>query len=686
MQINYDQLRQQERLIRQSRESTSFKDEQLFYLAMKYINDQDLYSLDDYIPKSGQVIIPRQYLWNAKWNEILFGSVPQGDLDEAMRIKDLITDPVLKEELLQMIAISYLKQNNHEQAMLILDLMSISRFKEKLIELIGVSCANTGKIETAKLLSDLSKSYKENILIEMVRFCIGAGNLKEAKEYIDLMEHAHHKDEFLVIIGNRYFQQGNIGQAFTMYHFVEKDYFKYWPLARIVIHYIKEKNLEAAEEVFKTIEFTKLDALFEIIIEYIKGGYFEQAKNASKFPPIKQWNKQILDFEMKPMQSDKVLLSLVQFLLEGRTKNIKIARQVYKLIDNPQHKKKVGKILEQLDQKQFQKYITAVQADKSFLEQLKAIQNIDDKKQHLRLKYNFQSNPAFDEYLKAYLQQGIQSFNKMKQFRRKKNEYFADRKTRRLPIFQQQKQSEQQRISIISRIESSLAFLEMLKAQPNLHENSVRFIHDVQLTLIEANNILSANPEQYYKRKNFWIDFLKKRDIYLHDDISNKSGFLDNVYNILDTIEKLQEKQSQQVKKLTSRINPGCIDGKIDALRRYLLSTIDTELPFLATCGNLISEAITAFPEGTKKMSKIAFINALLRRTDIDELLMILEIDIDYRQKAAKELTDVLGEPIVQQNLIARTPQEKMHLVGLIVDALLKISLDINAQGQILFG
>jgi hypothetical protein len=295
---------------------------------------------------------------------------------------------------------------------------------------------------------------------------------------------------------------------------------------------------------------------------------------------------------MKPMQSDKVLWSLVNFLFEGRTRNIKIARQVYKLIDNPQYKKKLGKILEQLDQKQFQKYITPVQADKSFLEQLKAIQNIDDKKQHLRLKYNFQSNPAFDEYLKVYLQQGIQSFNRMKQFRRKKNEYFADRKSRRLPIVDQQKQSEQQRINIISRIDRSLAFLEMIKTQPNLHENSVRFIHDVKLTLIEANNILQANPEQYYKRKNFWIDFLKKRDIYLHDDVSNKSGFLDNVYNILDTIEKLQEKQQQQVKKLTSRINPACIDGKIDALRRYLLSSIDTELPFLATCGNLITETI----------------------------------------------------------------------------------------------
>jgi hypothetical protein len=654
MQINYEQLRQQERLIRQSQQNIYHKNERLLYLAMKYINDEYFLTYDDYyIPRSDQFFTPRNFLRTETWKQLLYGSeAPQGDLKEAMRIKDLITIDLFKEELLLMIAISYLKQNNHDQAMLILETMSIHELREKLIELIAVSCAHAGKIETAKDLSDLSKDYKDNILMEIGDIC---------------------------------FKQGNIEDALRMYNSIEKNYHKYWPLARIVIHYIKEKNLEAAEAVFKTIEFSNIDALFEIIIEYIKNGYLEQAKNATKFPPVYQWNKQI-GWEPKPMQSDTVLFSLFNFLSRQKTKNIKIARQVYKLIDNPEHKKKLKKIIEEFDQKQFQSYITKVEADKSFLEQLKAIRNIDEKKQHLRAKYNFQSSPVFDEYLKLYLQQGIQSYYKMKQFRKKRDQYFADRKKRGLFIFDQQKQSEQDRRRIISRIDRSIEFLEMVKTQPNLHENSLQFIHDTQFALIEANNILSANPQQYYKRKNFWIDFLKKHSIYLHDDNSNKTGFLDNVYNILDAIEKLQEKHLQQVKKLTSRINPMCLDGKIDSLRRYLLSTILLDQPFLLTCGNLISEAITALPDRPKKMSKINFINELLRRADMDELIMVLEIDYDYRIKAAVELSGVLEETIVQQNLIARTPEQKMYLVALIVDAIIKLAYDENAQGQILFG
>lgn len=60
----------------------------------------------------------RGYLEYGSWDVLLRikSKIPQGDLNEAMRIKDLIKDPVFKEPLLQMIAISFLKQSNHEKA------------------------------------------------------------------------------------------------------------------------------------------------------------------------------------------------------------------------------------------------------------------------------------------------------------------------------------------------------------------------------------------------------------------------------------------------------------------------------------------------------------------------------------------------------------------------------------------
>jgi hypothetical protein len=579
--------------------------------------------------------------------------------------------------------------------MLILDLMSISRFKEKLAELIGISCAHAGKIETAKGFIDLSGPFKENLLKEIIDFLIQAGSLKEAEDTAHLMDYKYRIDEYLLQIGDIYFRQGDIQEALRVYNTLERNA---WPIAKVVIHFIKEKNIEAAEAIFKTIKiFESLDrscSLFKIIAEYIKGGYYEQAKNASRFPVVPVYKDRV-GFELKPIQSDIVLCSMVESLLDKRidymklTKpvyDIKMAKQVYKLIDNPQYKKKSKNIIEQIDQKQFQDYITRVQADKSFLEQLKAIQNIDDKKQHLRRKFKFQSSPEFDEYLKAYLRQGIQPFIKRKQLRIKKMQYFAERKRLGLPIIDQQKQTDQDRINIRFRIERSIKFLEELKAQPNLHENSIKFIHDAQFALIEANNILSFNPQQYYKRKNVWIGFLKKHDIYLHDDRSNKTGFLYNVYNILDAIEKLQENQLQQVKKLTSRINHMCLDAKIDSLHRFLISKIDVEQSFLGTCGNIITEAIAALPEGIIKMTKLEFINMLLRSTDMDALIMTLQTDFDYRTNAARELQDLLQErEIVPQNFIANTPKEKFSLVNLIVDGILKISYEVNEQGQILF-
>lgn len=697
MAINYKKLRQQERLIRAGGNSSSDKDEKLLELAMKYIDDQDLFDLNDYLSRAGYESVPRRYLAYGSWQQLLFikSGIPKGDLNEAMRIKDLIINPVFKEQLLQMIAISYLKQSNHQEAINIYREMKITEFEQKLAELIGISCAHAGKIETAKGFIDLSGPFKENILKEIIGFLIQAGNLKEAEDTAHLMDYKHRTDEYLLQIGDIYFRQGDILEALRVYNTLERNT---WPITKVVIHFIKEKNIEAAEAIFKTIKiFESLDSsspLFKIIAEYIKGGYYEQAKNASRFPMVPVYKDRV-GFELKPMQSDIVLSSMVESLLDKRidymkiTKpvyDIKMAKQVYKLIENPQYKKKSKNIIEQIDQKQFQNYITRVQADKSFLQQLKAIQNIEDKKQHLRRKYNFQSSPEFDEYLKAYLQQGIEPFNKRKQLRIKKMQYFAERKRLGLPIIDQQKQSEQDRISIISRIERSIGFLEKLKAQPNLHENSIKFIHDAQFALIEANNILTANPQQYYRRKNVWIGFLRKHDIYLHDDKSNKTGFLFNVYNILDAIEKLGEKQTQQVKKLTSRINPMCLDGKIDSLRRFLLSIIVVDQPFLTTCGNLITEAIAALPQGIKKMSRLEFINMLLRSTDMDELIMTLETDFDYRKKAAEELSVVLQErKIVPQNFIANTPKEKFSLVNLIVDGILKLSYEVNEQGQILF-
>lgn len=60
MGINYQQLRQQERLIRASGNRSSDKDEKLLELAMKYIDDQDIYDLDEFQdpPLTGYEFVP----------------------------------------------------------------------------------------------------------------------------------------------------------------------------------------------------------------------------------------------------------------------------------------------------------------------------------------------------------------------------------------------------------------------------------------------------------------------------------------------------------------------------------------------------------------------------------------------------------------------------------------------------
>lgn len=267
---------------------------------------------------------------------------------------------------------------------------------------------------------------------------------------------------------------------------------------------------------------------------------------------------------------------------------------------------------------------------------------------------------------------------------KKRDKYFQIRRKKRLPIYDQIKQTEQEKRGLISRISNAISFLQQIQTQPNLQAESNKFIRDVEFVLTEANNILTKDPAEYYMRKSYWIQLLKTHNVILHDDVQNPFGFFDNLYNILIVIEKLQDVDPELVKKITNRVSAysaGCFDAKIDMIHRFLIALIDTELPFLQTCATLILEAIQAYALHITRMSKLGFINYLLYRTDIQALFMILQTNPSYREKGAKELSSVLKKDLIQQSLNATNKEKKEKLLSDIIQGLINVQA-LNEQGD----
>ena len=242
-------------------------------------------------------------------------------------------------------------------------------------------------------------------------------------------------------------------------------------------------------------------------------------------------------------------------------------------------------------------------------------------------------------------------------------------------VYNQTRQTPAERENFLSRIEKAISFLQEWSGKLRLstQSDSKRTVEEMQTALDIARNLLENPTLHYYRRKDKWVSQLKYANIYLHDDDSNTTGFFDNVGNLLTAVEGLNEKDDDEIRKILSRIPPGCIDYKLESIHRFLLSKINVEASFFGTCGLIVSSAIEKLKQS--RIRKVELVQYLADVDEVIELFDVLNLDIDYRKKAIKELKDILKDTsLVQQELITTTKEQRINVLYMIVNALVGLS------------
>ncbi|NBT86587.1 MAG: hypothetical protein EBT45_08885, partial [Alphaproteobacteria bacterium] len=254
-------------------------------------------------------------------------------------------------------------------------------------------------------------------------------------------------------------------------------------------------------------------------------------------------------------------------------------------------------------------------------------------------------------------------------------------------VYNQTRQTPAERENFLSRIEKAISFLQEWSGKLRLstQSDSKRTVEEMQTALDIARNLLENPTLHYYRRKDKWVSQLKYANIYLHDDDSNTTGFFDNVGNLLTAVEGLNEKDDDEIRKILSRIPPGCIDYKLESIHRFLLSKINVEASFFGTCGLIFSSAMEKLKSKQSRITKVEFVQYLADVDEVIELFDVLNLDTDYRKKAIDELKAILKDTtLVHQELITTTKEERINVLYMIVNALVGLSaLDEDDDGNI---
>uniref|UniRef100_A0A6C0K177 Uncharacterized protein n=1 Tax=viral metagenome TaxID=1070528 RepID=A0A6C0K177_9ZZZZ len=307
------------------------------------------------------------------------------------------------------------------------------------------------------------------------------------------------------------------------------------------------------------------------------------------------------------------------------------------------------------------------------------------------LRYFINHVPDFKYKLERLIEKGLK-------IHFLKERHTANRKARDLPIIHQIFLREDEIKKLRKRCHRAIMYLfetilniEMpSKGTPIPIPSSVRLSdeqnigRELIIALSEAKNTLER--EEYFLHKEVWLENLLKKGVYLHDDMTNITGFLMNLNNLLFAIEKLYDKDKQDVKKIFSRITFGCLDFKIESINRYLLSSIDTSQPLLRICGNIYLDAkkeIFREDPDIKIITKLDLARKMLKMEESSDLFGVLNYDFNYRRKCIKELQEILKLTIAY--LILTSDEGKIGFFMLIIDALIAISsIEVDENGNII--